>query len=207
MKDKKKVGVILTIVVILIVLVCVVIQVVLNQDTKRLEEEGKKYETLTTETKSGTKVETEYTHIDNEKFYFKVPKDFKALDTETIHQKYTGEVPDVVFSNEETTINLAISMTENKMSDDEIKQYKDYMENLLKDHVEILEAKDETVEGHKVGKIKLISNATDTKIYNNMLFFSYQEKLVIITFNCTEELQEEWSGVGDFLIDSLFFGK
>lgn len=207
MKDKKKGQIIFAIVVVLIVAVCLIVQFVLNKDTERLKEEGKKYETLTVETKSGKVVETEYTHIENEEFYFKVPKEFKALDVDTINQKYSGNVPDVVFSNDDTTINLAISMTENKMSDSEIKQYREYMENILKSQAEILESKDETIEGHSIGKIRLISEATDTKIYNNMLFFSYHDNLVIITFNCTEELQDEWSEVGDFLIDSLFFGE
>lgn len=91
------------------------------------------------------------------------------------------------------------------MSDAQIKSYKDYMENLLKENSEIISSNLYKVNKHTIGKIKLISKAQDTNIYNNMMFFSNNGKLVIVTFNCTTELQKEWQNVGDFVIDSLFF--
>lgn len=206
MKDKKKIGkIIFGIVCVLIVIVCIIIQIVIKNESEKLEKESKKYETLIVETLSGNKIETEYIHIDNENFYIKVPKNFKQLEYETIIKKYNGDVPNLVFSNDETTINIAISTTENKMKDSQIKEYKEYMQELLKNHSEIIETNYYNVDNHNIGQIKLISNAADTKIYNNMICFSYNDKLVIITFNCTENLKDEWNNVGDFIIDSLFF--
>lgn len=206
MKDKKKiVKIIFGIVCVLIITVCIIIQIIIKNENKKLEKESQKYETLVVETLSGNKIETEYTHIDNKNFYIKIPKNFKALDYETIIKKYNGDVPNVVFSNDETTINIAISTTENKMNNRQIKGYIEYMNDLLKDYSEIVNTKFYEVDNHNIGQIKLISNATDTKIYNNMICFSYDDKLVIITFNCTEDLKDEWSNVGDFIIDSLFF--
>ena len=100
---------------------------------------------------------------------------------------------------------MAVSLTDDKMSNAQIKSYKEAMENLLKNNSGIISLYE--VSGHNIGKIKLISNAQDTSIYNNMIFFSYNDKLVIVTFNCTTELQKEWQSVGDFIIDSLFFKK
>lgn len=206
MKNKKKTGMIIFgVVCAVIVIACLVIQLVLKNEDKKLEQESEKYETLVTETKSGVKVETEYTHIDDKKFYFKVPKSFHALDYETITKKYQGNVPGVVFSNDETTINLAISSTEDSMKDQKIESYIKSMEKLLKETSEVIDTKLYKVDGHNVGQIKLVSQAADTKIYNNMIAFSYQDKLVIMTFNCTEELMDEWQSVGNFIIDSLFF--
>jgi len=206
MKDKKKVGMIVFgVVCAIIVAVCIVIQVVIKNEDKKLEEESKKYETMSIKTKSGNEIEMEYAHIDNEKFYIKVPKSFKDLDYETIIKKYSGEVPGVVFSNDETTINIAVSMTENTMKDSQIKEYIEYMEKILKDNSEIVGTNYYNVDNHNVGQIKLITDAADTKIYNNMICFSYNDKLVIITFNCTEELKDEWINVGDFIVDSLYF--
>lgn len=175
-----------------------------NED-KKLEEESQKYESLIVETKSGNPIETEYTHIGDEKFYVKIPTIFKQLDDEIVRKKYNGDVPDIVFSNNETTINVAISLTENRIRDNQIKEYKEYMEVLLKGSSQIIDSNYYKVDNHNVGQIKLISEATDTSIYNNMIFFSYNDKLVIIAFNCTENLKEEWNEVGDFIIDSLFF--
>lgn len=206
MKDNKKIiKTVFGIVCVLIIIVCIIIQIVIKNEDKKLKKESQKYETLISETSSGNKIETEYTHIEDEKFYIKVPKNFKQLDYETIIRKYNGDVPNVVFSNDETTINVAISLTENQMRDNKIKEYKEYMEKILKNQSEILETNYYNVDNHNIGQIKLISNATDTKIYNNMIFFSYNDKLVIITFNCTENLKDEWKNVGDFIIDSLFF--
>lgn len=203
MKNNKKI-IIFAIVCIVIVIACVVVQILLNKDTKKLEEESKKFETLVTQTKSGETIETEYTHIEDNKFYIKVPKKFKQLDYETITKKYQGDIPKVVFSNEETTINLAISITNNELKNNQIKSFKEQMENVLKGNSEILETNYYEVDNHNIAKIKLISKGTDTDIYNNMICFSYNDKQVIITFNCTKELQEEWQEVGDFIIDSLF---
>lgn len=188
-----------------VVLICLCIQFILNQDTKKLEKEEEKLKTLTIKTKSGEEIETEYIHVENNQFYIKVPIEFQSLEQEFILKKYNGDVPNVVFSNEETTINVAISLTDNKMGDSSIKSYIASMENLLKNTSNILDTKTYKVDGHTVGQMKLITHASDTDIYNNMLCFSYQGKLVIVTFNCTVDLMEEWQDVGDFIIDSLFF--
>lgn len=206
MNDKKKIGkIIFGVVCVVIIIACIVIQIFIKNEDEKLEKESKKYETLTIETKSGNKIETEYTHVEDEKFYIKIPKDFKQLDYETIIQKYNGNVPNIVFSNDETTINIAISMTDTEMKDSQIKEYKESMENLLKDN--IIESNYYNVDNYNIGQIKLISDAIDISIYNNMIFFSYNDKLVIITFNCTENLKDEWSNVGDFIIESLFFAE
>ena len=206
MENKKKIRkIVFAVVCVVIVMVCVLIQMVIKNENKKLEKESQKYKALVVETTGGQKIETEYIHVDDKKFYIKIPKSFKQLDYQTIIKKYNGDVPNVVFSNDETTINIAISTTENEMKDSQIKEYKEYMENLLKDNSEIVETNYYNVDNHNIGQIKLISNATDTKIYNNMIFFSYSDKLVIINFNCTEALKYEWDRVGDFIIDSLFF--
>lgn len=204
MKDKKqKRTVIFGIICAVIIGVCLVIQFVIKKEDKELQKE--KLEILTIKTESGIEIETEYYSFNNSKFYLKIPKSFKQLDYETITKKYNGNVPNIVFSNEETTINVAVSLTDNEMSNTQIKSYKEAMENLLKNNSEIITSDLYEVSGHNIGKIKLISNAQDTSIYNNMILFSYNGKLVIVTFNCTTELQKEWQSVGDFIIDSLFF--
>lgn len=204
-KGNKIVKIVLGIVCVIIVIACIIIQLVLANEDKKLEKESQKYETLTTQTKSGEQIETNYMHIEENEFYVKIPTTFKQLDYETINKKYNGDVPNVVFSNDETTINIAISITENEMKNDQIESYKEYMGKMLKSNSEIISSNYYKEGNHNIGQIKLMSNAVDTKIYNNMIFFSYNDKLVIIAFNCTEELKEEWQNVGDFIIDSLFF--
>ena len=204
--SKKKIGLIIFFVVCAIfVAVCLAISFVMNKQTEELEKEAEKYETLVTTTKSGEQVETQYIHVGEEKFFVKVPTAFKQLDSETINQKYSGDVPDIVFSNDEVNINVAISMSENEMHNVQINSFGKQMEESMKSLGEIISTNYYTVDGHDIAQLKLVSNAEDTKIYNNMVCFSYNDKLVIITFNCTEALRDEWVGVGDFIIDSIFF--
>ena len=139
MKGKKKIGVVIFgIICAVIIGVCLIIQFVIKQEDKELQKESEKFETLTIKTESGIEIETEYSSFDNSKFYLKIPKGFKQLDYETITTKYNGNVPNIVFSNDETTINVAVSLTDNEMSNTQIKSYKETMENLLKNNSEII---------------------------------------------------------------------
>ena len=124
---------------------------------------------------------------------------------EMISAKYSGDLPDVVFSNEETTINVVVSMTENPMDNGQIKAYQETVEEMMKESGEIIGSDYYEVDRHNVGQMKVVTPAADTDIYNNMIYFSSNDKLVIVTFNCTVEHQDEWQNVGDFIIDSLFF--
>ncbi len=204
-KGNKTVKVVLGAIFAIIIIACIIIKVIIANEDKKLEKESKKYETLTAQTKSGEQIETNYIHIEENEFYVKIPTTFKQLDYETINKKYNGDVPNIVFSNDETTINTAISITENEMKNEQINDYIQYMEKILKNNSEIVATNYYKEGNHNIGQIKLISKATDTNIYNNMICFSYNDKLVIVTFNCTEELREEWQNIGDFVIDSLFF--
>lgn len=203
---KKKLGIMIFVALcVIVIIVCVVIQVIVRKDMQKLEKEAEKYETMITETKSGEEIETQYIHVEEDKFFIKVPTSFQQLDYETITKKYNGDVPDVVFSNDDTKINVAINMTDIEMQNDEVLDYRTQFEDIYKDRAEILSTDYYEVNGHNVGQIKMVSEAIDTTIYNNTIFFSYNDKLVIATFNCTEDLREDWENVGDFIIDSLFF--
>ena len=79
-----------------------------------------KNENMIINTKSGNKIETEYAYIDNNKFYFKVPTEFKELTYEEILNKYDNNYPNVVYSNDDLTINIAINLTNSKMKNTQI---------------------------------------------------------------------------------------
>lgn len=199
--DKKKLGtIIFAIVCVLIVVVCIIIQVIMNKQTQELEKESEKIDTLVTTTTSGVEVETQYMGVEENKFFVKVPTSFRKLSSEEISKKYSEDVPSVVFSNDEETINVEINITDNNMKNSEIKTY---MDNVIKENGDkMISSNYYEVDNHNIGQIKMND---DNNIYNNKIFFSNNDKLVIITFNCTKNLQEEWQGVGDFIIDSLFF--
>lgn len=166
---------------------------------------GQRGDGSTVEMKNGDNVELEYADIAGADFSIQVPKSFQVMEEETIAQKYSGDVPDQVFTNEETTVNIAVSLTENPMQDSQIEEYKDYMEDVMKDVSQVTESDCYQVDGRQVGRLTLVSDGADTKIYNDMMFFSQNGRLVIVAFNCTQELAEDWAAVGDAIVNSLYF--
>ena len=158
------------------------------------------------QTASGETVETELYNFGDGEFFLKIPKDFGQMSQELIDIKYpNGNPPQFVFTNEETTINVAVSLTENYMEPGQIEGYLAAMEEALGGSVEMLETGVTETAGRTIGEMEFVSAAVDTDIYNHMLVFSEGNQLRIVSFNCTEELRAEWQPVGSFIIDSLRF--
>lgn len=199
MKDKKLGAIIFAVVCVVIIVACVAIQVVIKNKDKESDKESQKYETSSKETK------TENKNIDDDKFHINVPETFKQLDYETMAQGYLEGASEMVFSNEASNANITVTKTDNEIKNSQISYYKDYMENILKENGEIVASNYYEVNNHNVGQIKVITKTAEVEIYNNIIYFSDNDKLVIITFNCPNELRDELQGVGDSIIDSLSF--
>ena len=183
-----------------------IIDHMLNQDLQKQQQELDELANMQAATKSGKTVEMELFSFSDGRFFLKLPKSFAPMDESLIAVKYpSGNAPTHVFTNEQTTINVALNITENNMPDDEIALYIKYMEQELEGSMEILSSGITEKAGRQIGQISFRSAAVDTDIYNHFLAFSDDGKLVLITFNCTVNLQDEWQPVGDFILQSLHF--
>lgn len=203
---KKKTQIIIGVIVVLVVAILLGIQYYFNKETEKLKEEEKVLNTFDIETKSGEKVETEYFNFDDGKFFLKLPKNFSQLDEETLKVKYPNDNPPTfAFSNDKTTVNVAISLSTATIKDNEIESYLNAMIQTLGDKMNVIETNVFEKAGHNIGQIKFVSTAVDTEIYNHMIVFSEQDKLRIVSFNCTKALQEDWQEVGAFITNSLMF--
>lgn len=147
-------------------------------------------------------IKTKYYDFDDGKFSLKIPESFDLMEKEIIEIKYPNDRrPNIVYTNEDTSINIAISLTNTEITD--VEEYTRLVKEVFSELYGEVEIKIYEKNNHKIGEIKLISPALDTTIYNNMMFFELDGKLRIVTFNCISKLQEEWEKVGDFIIDSL----
>ena len=207
MDKKKKAVIIVAVAAIAAVATYFGVTYFLDRDLEQQESELKKLEQETVETKSGQVVETELYNIADGEFYVKIPVDFTQMSQELLAKKYpAGNLPSYAFSNEDGTINVVFNVTEDSMTDEEIEPFIESMANLstttdsTKPETSVSENS-----GHVIGSIKMTTPAADTDIYNNMIIFAVDGKLRIVSFNCTEELREEWENVGDFIIESLHF--
>lgn len=164
-------------------------------------------DTLNIANGDGEEIATKYYHIGDNKFFIKIPDNFHILTNAEINKKYSGDVPDGVFANSDNTVNVAISLSNAEVKNDQIEEYLKVMIELLSSTGKILKSDFYEVNKHNVATIKVETESDDEKYYNHMMFFSYDDKLVAIAFNCKLSERETWENVGDFIIDSLYFEK
>ena len=160
------------------------------------------------ETGKNEKLDAKYVSIDDLKYRILVPTNFKSLSAEEIAKEYTSDdAPDAVYSNSNSTVNIAMSKPEQTLSNDQIKTYLDTIKAVFDLSAKVISTDYYEVDGHNVGTIKLVTDFTDESIYNHMMFFSYDGKLALISFNCRDNMRDEWEKVGDEIIKSLEFTK
>ncbi len=163
-------------------------------------------ETVMIENGKGDKVESKYVSLEGYKYRVLVPTSFKTLSAEEIAKDYgTSEAPELVYANEENTVNVAFSKPNNSLKNDEIEEYLNAMKTILGTSMDVISANMVEKDGHNIGILKIVSELEDEKIYNQMAFFSYDDKLAIVTFNCRDNVRNEWEKVGDSIIDSIKF--
>lgn len=205
---KKKMTIIGVVIVVVIIAILFVVQLYFNTKTEELKKEEETLNTFDLQTKSGKKIELEYFKFEDGEFYLKLPKSFQQLDKETLDAKYnSANPPTMAFSNEETTVNIAMSITDTKMQDEAIETFFATMKSQLETQYEVIDSNTKEKEGHTIGQIQFISKGADTDIYNHMIIFSCNDKFRTISFNCTKELQEEWQEAGAFIVNSLMFSQ
>ncbi|MEN8120288.1 MAG: hypothetical protein ABFS35_08075 [Bacteroidota bacterium] len=143
----------------------------------------------------------------NDKVELKIPKDFEIMSEELMKVKYPSERrPTLVYSNETGGINVALNLTENKASQELIEPYVENFVKTFKNMYPSAEWKgsgSKNINGKKIGYLKLITPAIDTKIYNVIFFTDLDKKLLLCTFNCTEKSITEWEMTADEIMNSL----
>lgn len=147
-------------------------------------------------------IKTKTYSFDSGRFSLSIPEDFILMDEETRKIKYPEEArPDIVYTNKEGTIDVAISITDRKpisIEDYTSSVQKAFEENYGKTKSIVYKKND-----YPVGEVKLITPGDGEPIFNNMMFFKIGEHLRIVTFNCEEKDQKEWEKNGDFIMNSL----
>jgi len=203
---KKKIGMILAVIVAVIVVALLIFQVVLNKDTEKLKQESEEMATMQVSTKEGEKIDLEYFNFDNGSFFLKVPTTFQRMDEETLALKYAAEnLPTFAYANENGTVSISLSLSDANMKNEQIEAFVKMTKEQMKEAFDIQKVNVYQKDGRNIGEMILVSKAEDTDIYNHMLVFSDQDKLRVINFNCTKELQGNWEEVGNFIMNSLMF--
>ncbi len=199
--------VLISLIVAIVLISCYIVSNYILSGEKEVVKENNK-ETFEVTRNDGEVVKTEYYTFDNDNFYLKIPEKFNSMSSDLLNVKYpNGNIPTYVLTNEETTINVVVNVTKDKMNNASITPFLETMKQTLETSSEIIESNVYEKENHNIGEIKFISKAVDTDIYNHMIIFLVDDTLRIVSFNCTKEVKDNWENVGEFVIDSLTFRK
>jgi len=152
-------------------------------------------------------IELELKSLLDDKIELKIPKDFGIMSEEMVKLKYPSERrPTLIYSNESGGINVALNLTQSNASQELMQPYLDNLVSTFKNMYPSAEWKDsgiKEINERKVGYLKLITPAIDTKIYNVMFFTDLDSKLLLLTFNCTEKDISERELTADEIMSSL----
>jgi uncharacterized protein YegJ (DUF2314 family) len=133
------------------------------------------------------RVESDRTSLADGRVSLKLPMNFKALTKDEIANKYPrGNAPQYVFANETQSVSIAITFSSTNLTNDKLEEFKESMKTMFERIIPGLQWKErEVVEcnGRKWVHFKLISNAIDTEIINDMYFTPFDSKTLMLNFN------------------------
>lgn len=151
--------------------------------------------------------ELELRSLLQDKISLLVPKDWKVMPESLKKIKYPGErPPQLVLSDRSGGLSIAINHTSSKVSPKELARYAQVMENSLRNAYPdaVWEGiGNEKINGRQVYYFKVITDAADGKIYNQMFFTDLDSTLLICSFNAIEKRIKDWKPVADSMMHSL----
>ncbi|CAM5781063.1 MULTISPECIES: hypothetical protein [Brevibacillus] len=135
-----------------------------------------------------------------------IPKGFDIMSEEMAKVKYPSENrPTLIYTDAEGSINVAFNHTATPIQDGQIKELKDQMKQMFEGlYPDATWYKDEVtqINGKNVGYFELLTPAADTKVYNLIFFTELDGKLLMTTFNCTEQQMDEWKPLAQQILQS-----
>ena len=200
-KDKTK---ILNVCLMISIVVLIVLAIITIPNITKTENLSEIENTLVITTNKGNNIETQYEMFDG--FKIKIPSEFKIMSDEIVNVKYpNGNAPSLVYTNDKTTINVALVMNDVAMKNSQIEEYVKTMEQTYKNYSKDLKLNFWERNNHKIGEMEFTTEGSDTEIYNHIIAFSVNDKLRLVNFNCTKEQMSEWKEVSKFIVDSIMF--
>lgn len=171
----------------------------INKEEESKQEEEKKEEKIEVD---GVEINFKTYRVDSS-FFLNVPDTFTMLDEATLKSKYNyNNRPELVFMSETDTEHVFVSTTNEDMTDDGLEAY-------LNNRVAGLTGMTVIDSGvyQKYDKTFARLVATDANTYYNMRFFTLDNKLVTVEFNCSVNTYEEWEKVANEIMDSICFNE
>ncbi len=136
-----------------------------------------------------------------------VPESFKPLPENLLRLKYPAEQrPTEVLSNAQGSVNLTFNYTQNALRAEQVAEAYPTLDKLFRNlYPSAHWNRSEVISrgGRDFLILDLWTPAADTEIRNIILGTSAGDRLLLVSFNVTKELEGEWGGVGEQMIDSV----
>ncbi len=193
-------------IVVIVVVAFFLANIIHDNHVKSLsEEENNKQEEVKEEEKievDGVEINFKTYRVDSS-FFLNVPDTFTMLDEATLKSKYNyNNRPELVFMSETDTEHVFVSTTNEDMTDDGLETY-------LNNRVAGLTGMTVIDSGvyQKYDKTFARLVAMDANTYYNLRFFTLDNKLVTVEFNCSVSVYEEWKDAVNEIMDSICFNE
>ncbi len=138
--------------------------------------------------------------------YIEIPTEFTLMSKDMLAAKYPQpNAPQEAHFVEEGKVSLAFSATKNTLPDGKLGEVANMMKKQFAPFNPTLEAKD--IDGRKAYLLTMNTPTAEGTIKNIMLLTTISGKLVIATFNSTEDLAGKYMDIGKDALFSLKFKK
>lgn len=151
--------------------------------------------TVVMENGNGDKVKSKYVDLDG--FKVAIPTSFKKSDESTESE--------IIYANDTDTVVVAISKSNSKLTNEEVKRQTEVNKSILKSAMDDVTVDYIENDGHTIGIIRAINDTSTSKAYAEIAIFSYDDKLVTVTFESSKDAHDEWEKVGNSIVRSIRF--
>lgn len=167
-----------------------------ENETKNEEKKEEKLEV------DGVEINFKTYRVDSS-FFLNVPDTFTMLDEATLKSKYNyNNRPELVFMSNDDLEHIFVSTTNEDMTDDGLEAY---LNNRIAGLTGMTVIDSGVYQKYYKTFARLV--ATDASTYYNLRFFTLDNKLVTIEFNCSVSVYEEWEDVVNEIMDSICFSE
>jgi len=145
----------------------------------------------------------------NDKIKILVPKSFHVMTHEEYKLKYPNpkRKASLILTDQNLEVNLVIDhLTQYDLSGEQIEEFKDVQLAAIQKSnpkAELIDNGMKTINGKMVGFFKVMTQASDQKIFNYFIFTNLDNKVLLMTFNCGENLKVAWEGIIDKMVSSI----
>lgn len=141
------------------------------------------------------------------KVQINLPVGFTVMEQEAVQKKYPQRAgrPLEVYTNADGSITVGLDHMDNKSSFEELPAYKKAFEAQFSkiNGIEFRRNEIKKVNGRDFILLEMITPIPDSKIYNLMYITSFEGRLLLTTFNCTEEYLEDWKSTALQIMNSI----